>query len=273
MMNFNTLAAVAPTDVPDADELGPLLSFLNQFDFLQPVVDFFHTTLNFRAEQPGLPEIFFATILAFGLMSLIAAVYKATFRGPKLSQDYVHTLIILGTVVTMIVMVVRGGNSQKAQATAFGMFAAFSIIRFRVTLSEARDISFIFLAMAAGLAVGARQYGLALATTLLISAIIYGFSRANWFAPNRASHNLRIRVTNDINYDFAFKETFSKFLIMYDLLSVESIQAGMMTELRYTISLKPEFSPGELVSAIQQINGNNRVYLTSTSPNRTLSRD
>lgn len=273
MINLIPLAIVSSSEVPEPDELGPLLSFLNQFDFLQPVVDFVYTTLNFKAEQPGLPEIFFATIFAFGLMSLIAAVYKATFRGPKLSQDYVHTLMILGTVVTMIVMVVRGGSGQKAQATAFGMFAAFSIIRFRTSLSEARDIGFIFLAMAAGLAVGARQYGLALATTLLISAIIYTFSRANWFAPNRATHNLRVRVTNDINYDFAFKETFGKFLLMYDLLSVESIQAGMMTELRYTIILKPEFSPGELVSAIQQINGNNRVYLTSTSPNRTLSRD
>lgn len=273
MMHFNALAVVAPTDVPDADELGPLLSFLNQFDFLQPVVDFFHTTLNFRAEQPGLPEIFFATFLAFGLMSLIAAVYKATFRGPKLSQDYVHTLIILGTVVTMIVMVVRGGNSQKAQATAFGMFAAFSIIRFRVTLSEARDISFIFLAMAAGLAVGARQYGLALATTILISAIIYAFSRANWFAPNRASHNLRIRVTNDINYDVAFEAVFNKFLEKHDIISVESIQAGMMTEIRYNICLKPEHQAGELVAAIQQVNGNNRVLLTSTAPNRTLGTD
>lgn len=267
MMHFDTLATV------ETEELGPLLSFLNQFDFLNPVVEFFHETLNFRAEQPALPEIFFATFLAFGLMSLIAAVYKATFRGAKLSQDYVHTLMILGTVVTMIVMVVRGGNGEKAEATAFGMFAAFSIIRFRTDLSEARDIGFIFLAMAAGLAVGARQYGLALATTIVITAIIYGFSRANWFAPNRASHNLRIRVTNDINYDLAFQETFSKFLVQYDLISVESIQAGMMTEIRYTISLKPEHSPGELVAAIQQINGNNRVYLTSTSPNRTLSRN
>ena len=272
MIYLNALAVAAPADVADADELGPLLSFLHQFDFFAPVVDFFHITLNFRAEQPGLPEIFFATFVSFGLMSLIAALYKATFRGPNLSQDYVHTLMILGTVVTMIVMVVRGGSGEKAQATAFGMVAAFSIIRFRTDLSEARDIGFIFLAMAAGLAVGARQYGLALATTLVISAIIYAFSSANWFAPNRATHNLRVRVTNDINYDFAFKETFTKFLLMFDLLSVESIQAGMMTELRYTIILKPEFSPSELVSAIQQINGNNRVYLTSTSPNRTLSR-
>jgi Domain of unknown function (DUF4956) len=207
------------------------------------------------------------------LTSIIAALYKATFKGPKLSQDYVHTLMILGIVVTVIVMVVRGGDGNKSMATAFGMFAAFSIIRFRTTLSEARDIGFIFLAMAAGLSCGARQYGMGVAATIVICAIIYYFSRGDWFAPNRASHFLRIRVTNDINYDVAFTQTFDKFLMQHDLISVESIQAGMMTELRYNISLKPEHSSGEFVKAIQQINGNNRVMLTSTAPNRTLGTD
>ena len=47
----------------------------------------------------------------------------------------------------------------------------------------------------------------------------------------------------------------------------------MMTEIRYNISLKPEHKAGELVSAIQQINGNNRVLMTSTAPNRTLGTD
>jgi hypothetical protein len=253
----------------EIENLGPLLKVLHDVG-LYSVVDFFQTTLDFGAAEAGLPEIFFATFLAFALTSIIAALYKNTFRGPKLSQDYVHTLLILGIVVTVIVMVVRGGDAAKAQATAFGMFAAFSIIRFRTDLSEARDIGFIFLAMAAGLAVGARQYGMAAATTIVICAIIYFFSKRDWFAPNRASHFLRVRVTNDINYDVAFTETFAKFLEKFDLISVESIQAGMMTELRYNVSLRPEFKPGEFVSAIQQLNGNNRVLLTSTAPNRTL---
>jgi hypothetical protein len=251
---------------------GPLLEALHSMK-MDGIVDFFDNTLNFKAAEAGLPEIFFATFLAFALTSIIAALYKATFKGPKLSQDYVHTLMILGIVVTVIVMVVRGGDGNKSMATAFGMFAAFSIIRFRTTLSEARDIGFIFLAMAAGLACGARQYGMGMATTIVICAIIYFFSRGDWFAPNRASHYLRIRVTNDINYDVAFTQTFDNFLTQHDLISVESIQAGMMTELRYNISLKPEHSSGEFVKAIQQINGNNRVMLTSTAPNRTLGTD
>jgi hypothetical protein len=224
-------------------------------------------------DVPGLPEIFFAGLLSLALTSLIAALYKATFRGPKLSQDYVHTLMILGIVVSVIVMVIRGGEGSKAMATGFGMFAAFSMIRFRTSLSEVRDIAFIFFAMTAGLAVGARQYGLATASTVFICAMIYWFSRGDWFAPTRASHYLRIRVTNDINYDTAFVEAFAKFLERHDLISVESIQAGMMTELRYNICLRAGHHPGELVSAIQQINGNNRVLLTSTAPSRTLGTD
>lgn len=268
---FPPLLGAADQAEPSA--LGPFFRVLHDMPAFRPLVDFFNVTLGFGSDLPGLPEIFFAALLSFALMALIAALYKSTFRGPKLSQDYVHTLMILGIVVSVIVMVIRGGNGEKAMATGFGMFAAFSMIRFRTSLSESRDVAFIFFAMTAGLAVGARQYGLASATTALICAMIYLFSRGNWFAPNRASHYLRIRVTNDINYDEAFDAVFAKFLERHDLISVESIQAGMMTELRYNICLRGEHKPGELVSAVQQVNGNNRILLTSTAPGRTLGTE
>jgi hypothetical protein len=265
----NLLPLAQNPNVVDDEIRGPLLEVLQKVG-LETIARFFHDDMGFGLKEAGLPEILFATFLAFALTSMIGAVYKATFRGATLSQDYVHTLIILGIVVTVIVMVVQGGSEARAQATAFGMFAAFSIIRFRTTLSQARDIGFIFLAMAAGLSCGARQYGLGAATTLVICAIIYGFSRRNWFAPTQASHFLRVRVTNDINYDVAFKEVFAKFLEHFDLTSVETIQAGMMTELRYNVRVKPEYNSGEFISAIQQVNGNNRIMLTSTATNRLL---
>ncbi len=266
-------STLANAGVSASEKLGPLSRMMQDIPGCRALVDFFEKSLGFGADVPGLPEIFFAALLSFALMALIAALYKSTFRGPKLSQDYVHTLMILGIVVSVVVMVIRGGDGSHAMATGFGMFAAFSMIRFRTSLGEARDVAFIFFAMTAGLAVGARQYGLAAATTVLICAIIWCFSRGNWFAPTRASHYLRIRVTNDINYDIAFDDVFGKLLERHDLVSVESIQAGMMTELRYNISLRPQHKPGELVAAIQQVNGNNRVLLTSTAPSRTLGVD
>ncbi len=235
---------------------------------------FLQEVLGTNQARPPLQEIIFAIGLSFLLNLLIAQTYKRTYRGADLSQDYIHAMLILGTVVSVVVMVVRfDPNPQIAQATAFGIFAAFSIIRFRANVSAARDIGFLFLAMSAGLAVGARAYWLASATTILICAIIYVFSSMDVFAPARASHRLRVRVTNDIDYDTAFRDCFAKFLHDYDLLSVESIQAGMMTELRYNVHLKDVQKPGEFVSVIQQLNGNNRVLLTSTAPNRQLAVD
>lgn len=228
--------------------------------------------LGFQANRPPAQEIVFAIGLSFLLNLLIATLYRRTYRGGDFSQDYVHTLLILGTVVSVVVMVVRfDPDPAMAQATAFGIFAAFSIIRFRTTVTQSRDIGFLFMAMAAGLGVGARAYVLATITTIIICAIIYVFSSMDAFAPIRASHRLRVRVTNDVDHDIAFRECFARYLHDFELVSVESIQAGMMTELRYLIHLKDVAKPGEFVAAIQQLNGNNRVMLTSTAPNRILA--
>jgi hypothetical protein len=237
---------------------------------MNEVYTFIIETLGFNQPSAPLQEIVFAVGLSFVLNLIVAAVYKATYRGSEFSQDYVHMLLILGTVVSVIVMVVHV-DKEHSQATAFGIFAAFSVIRFRANVSQSRDIGFLFLAMAAGLGVGARAYGLATATTIILCAIVYVFSNADIFAPARASHRLRVRVTNDIDYDAVFRECFAKFLHDFDLISVESIQAGMMTELRYNVHLKDSQKPGEFVAAIQQLNGNNRVLLSSTAPNRVLA--
>ena len=239
---------------------------------MNEITEFLNAVFGFHNRSASLQEIIFAIALSFSLNLLIATVYKRTYRGGDFSQDYLHSLLILGTVVSVVVMVVRfDPDPQMAQATAFGIFAAFSIIRFRALVDQSRDIGFLFLAMASGLGVGARAYWLASTTTVIICAIIYVFSTMDAFAPLRASHRLRVRVTNDVDYDQVFRDCFSKFLQDFDLISVESIQAGMMTELRYNVHLKAVSKPGEFVAAIQQLNGNNRVMLTSTAPNRSLA--
>ncbi len=227
-------------------------------------------SLGFGQEPPVIAEIVFAIALSFALTMLVATVYKWTYRGGEYSQEYVHSLLILGTCIAVVVMVIHVDKEHR-NATAFGIFAAFSVIRFRTMLRTPRDIGFLFVAMSAGMGVGARAYLLASVTTVLISAIIFAFSRFDLFAPARASHYLRIRVTNDVDYDAAFRDSFARHLVRFDMLSVESIQAGMMTELLYLVNLRDATKPRELVAELQQLNGNNRVMLTTTPPNRLLS--
>ncbi len=200
-----------------------------------------------------------AILLAFVLTLLIGAVYQRTHRGTRYSQDFVHALVLLGTLVTVVIM----GIGQNI-AAAFGIFAAFSIIRFRRSLPEARDIGFVFFAMSVGLAVGSGAFVLAIVTTLLVSLFAVLLARFDLFAPERASHILRVRVTNDIDFEDAFEEPLRTLAAAVSLISVESVQAGMMTEVRYAIRLADGVSPRDVVTAFQERNGNNRVILAAT---------
>jgi uncharacterized membrane protein YhiD involved in acid resistance len=222
-----------------------------------PAADPLARLLSDRIGQPGVTEILFALLFSFALNLLVAWTYKRTYRGTRYSQDYVHTLLLLGTVVTLVILVVVGNL-----ATAFGMFAAFSIIRFRRNVGQSRDIAFIFLAMGTGLAVGARQYSLAAITVPLVCAIVFLLSRANLFSSFKGSHLLRVRVGTDVDYDRAFAAPFAQHLAHQALQSVETVQAGLMTELRYEVTLRDPAGVGAFVRALQAANGNNRVVLT-----------
>jgi uncharacterized membrane protein YhiD involved in acid resistance len=221
-----------------------------------------------HVDKPSVKEILFAILFSFALNALVAWTYKRTYRGTRYSQDYVHTLLILGTVVTLVILVVMGN-----MATAFGMFAAFSIIRFRRNVGQSRDIGFIFLAMGTGLAVGARQYALAAITVPMVCAIIFVLSRANLFSSFKGSHLLRIRVGTDVDYDHAFAGAFAQYLSHQSLKSVETVQAGLMTELRLEVTLKDPASVAEFVRALQAANGNNRVLLTCVSEQMVVEAD
>lgn len=213
-------------------------------------------------DTPTALEVVWAMCLSLTLNLTIGTVYKATYRGAKYSQDYVQTLVIMGLVTTILIMVVSGNLS-----IAFGMFAAFSVIRFRRNLGQARDLGFVLFAMATGMVVGARFYGMAVLTTMIVSLAIIMLTRFNMFAPKLLSHQLRVRVTNDINYDEAFKPIFEEFTEDVQLKNVETVQAGMMTELRYGIRLKKGRALSEFIEKLQLANGNNRILVTSKEGN------
>ena len=230
-------------------------------DSIRPTIELILENLGWGNPTPKVPEVFFALGLSFGLNLIIGTLYKATYRGTRYSQDYVHTLVIVGTVTTILILVV--GTHPQAQAIGFGMFAAFAMIRFRRNLGQARDLAFILFSMMTGMVVGARLYPTAVATTIVMVAAIYILSKKEAFAPKRASHQLRIRVNNDIQYDRAFAPIFEEFADATELISVESIQAGMMTELRWGILLKSGAKISDFMEKLQVASGNNRVILTS----------
>jgi uncharacterized membrane protein YhiD involved in acid resistance len=161
-------------------------------------------------------------------------------------------------VVTTILIMVVSGNG----AIAFGMFAAFSVIRFRRNLGQSRDLAFVFFAMAIGMVVGARLYGEALLITAIVGTAIFILAKSDAFAPRRASHLLTLRMTAEMDFEELLRPVFQEYADRVQLVSVSSAQAGMMTELRYGLQLKEGANTPKLLEALHLACGNNRVVLT-----------
>jgi len=203
-------------------------------------------------------DIVIVLLLSFALSSAIGWVYQTTHRGASYSQSYVHTLILNGMVVA-VVMLVIGSNIARA----FALVGSLSIIRFRNAIKETRDVGFIFFTMAIGMAVGTQFYLLAAITTIVLSLVILIMTRFNWFARRAVSQILKIQVPSNAPYDTMFDAVFLQHTRSSELISVDSVRSGMLTELTYNVGLKKERKIQEFLTEIRKLNGNNQVTLVA----------
>jgi uncharacterized membrane protein YhiD involved in acid resistance len=197
-----------------------------------------------------------ALCLSFVLSLFVGWVYRATHKGISYSQQYVHTLVMMGTIVSLIMLII-GSNVARA----FALVGALSIIRFRNAVKETRDVGFIFLAMAIGMAVGTRFYLLAVFSTAVLSAFMIVMTRFNLFAKDITERILRVRFPIDRNYEEAFEEAFRQHLDEHRVISVETVRAGVLQEVVLSVVLKAGSDPTGLLEAIRKCNDNNKVTL------------
>lgn len=197
-----------------------------------------------------------ALCLSFVLSLVIGWVYRATHKGVSYSQQYVQTLVLMGTVVSLIMLII-GSNVARA----FALVGALSIIRFRNAMKETRDVGFIFLVMALGMAVGTRFYLLAIFATGAFSAFIVFMTRFNMFAKEITERILRVQLPISRDYELAFEGPFREHLDEYRVISLETVRAGVLQEVVLSVVLKRSTKPTALLEALRAVNDNNKVTL------------
>ncbi|MEU6716556.1 DUF4956 domain-containing protein [Nonomuraea sp. NPDC046802] len=194
-------------------------------------------------------DIAIAMSLSFVLSAMIGWVYRATHRNVSYSQSYVQTLVILGMLISLIMLVV-GSNIARA----FALVGALSVVRFRNAIKETRDVGFIFLVMGVGMAVGTRFYLLAIVAAIAISLIIMAMQRFNWFQLNVRRQVVKVQVPSDDDYTHAIQDVLVRHTDEFELVSMESIRAGALTELMYTVKIKKGSEPSDVIAALRERN-------------------
>ena len=195
-------------------------------------------------------------VLSFVLSAFIGWIYKITHRGTSYTQSFVFTLVLNGMIVALVMLIVGSDIAR-----AFSLVGALSIIRFRNAVKETRDVGFIFFTMAIGMAVGTRFYLLAVVAAVVISLVILLMTRFNWYAREMSSQILRIQIPDGVPFDTLFDRAFVRYTSTSELISVDSVHSGMMTELTYSIGMKKSNQIQEFIAEIKNLNGDNKVTL------------
>ncbi len=201
----------------------------------------------------------FLLCIAAGLLIGIVITGAYFFITPKRerSASFTLSMIILPAIVGVVILLI-GGNLARA----FSMAGIFTIVRFRSIPGDAKDISFVFLTMATGLAVGLGYLTLGVVVAVLISIVIILVSKAGIGLPKQKEKRLRITIPEDMNYQGIFDEVFSKYTSFSEMQKVRTSNMGTLFELTYDIVMKDSALEKEFLDAIRCRNGNLQIALS-----------
>lgn len=194
--------------------------------------------------------------LSFILTSLIWLLYMKTHKWTSYTQSYVHTLVLMWMVITVIMLIVWSNIAR-----AFSLVWALSIVRFRNAVKETKDVWFIFFAMAIGMAMWTKFYLLWIIATTVISLALLIMYKFNWYSRPVTSQILKIQVDNTKDFENLFDNVFVKYTIASDLVSVDSVRWWALTELVYTVNVNPKIKKQEFISELKKLNDNQKISL------------
>lgn len=194
-------------------------------------------------------EIFIiCTLVSLFLGFIVALTYK---KEGAYSDNFLLSLIVLPTLVQMVIMMVNGNLG-----TSVAVLGTFGLVRFRSVPGTSKDICFIFLAMAIGLATGMGYVGFAVVTAIVTCFVILFVNKTNFLKDSDKKRDLRITIPEELDYTTVFDDIFEVYTKSPVLNRVKTTHLGSMYELKYTVELKDRKKEKEMLDEIRCRNGN-----------------
>lgn len=175
------------------------------------------------------------------------------------SRNFAVTLVILPAIIGVIIYV-AGTNI----ASALSLAGAFSLIRFRSAPGNPKDLSYVFLAMAVGLATGMGYLGYAVLFTVVICAVLLILTKTPLGREDVKSKQLKIFVPEDLNFESAFSDILELYTRSSRLEKIKTADLGTIYELIYRIEMKSDCSERDMIDALRCRNGNLNIILSMT---------
>ena len=185
---------------------------------------------------PSWQLVLLCMLLSFVLCQVVAAVYVWTHRGLSYSRSFVVSLVMGGVVTAMLLLAI--GNNV---ARGLGLVGTLSLIRFRATLKDTRDIIFIFCTLGVGVAVGVQAFTVAVVGALAFSVLSLHLGLSPFGSRRQFDGLLRFQAPSDPDADDLVKKILRDYCNTYVLINLREIveacapQAPIPDNLRNTL--------------------------------------
>jgi uncharacterized membrane protein YhiD involved in acid resistance len=208
---------------------------------------------------PAVVQMFTAIGLAFLLSMLVAKVYMWLQRHSAPQHMFVQSLAVAGVVSALVVLAV-GDNVARG----IGLVGALTVIRFRSTLKDPRDLIFAFASLATGVAAGAHAYGAAIVGTVtflggtIVAAALFGPSTT-------FDAVLTLRTRGDVEGLESLTRVLQHYSRSHALVRVRQIGPDEQ-EHSYQVSLRDPETQALLLRDVERQAGASQAMLVAYEP-------
>ncbi|MEZ4935259.1 MAG: DUF4956 domain-containing protein [Saprospiraceae bacterium] len=211
--------------------------------------DFSFITTN--TENPTFLTILFTVMFSFLMSVMIAFTYEKTSRQVARPDNYIQALILIAIVAATIMQAI--GDSL---ARGLGMLGALSIIRFRTTLRNPRNIVFMFSSLAAGIACGVGGYVIAFVGTLSLCVSTFLLRLTPFSKQQNLIGTLTLELPNNSTIQDQVKTILKKHCVKYSVQSYRVFNSeakAHLLECRYQLKLKDEMKGASLANELKAL--------------------
>ena len=212
------------------------------------------SSLQYSSEYPGAMTIIFTVLCSVVLGIAVAFTYEKTSREVDRPDNFLQALILV-TVVAATIMQAIGDSLARG----LGMIGALSIIRFRTTVRNPRNIVFMFSAIAVGIACGVMGYTIAIFGTLgfCLTAFLLRFS--SFSEKQNLLADVRIKFYKvDGNHEAleaVLKTHCSAYAIKKKEFGTGSGKKSNLITYTYRVKLRDPFAAQKLVDDLDDLYG------------------
>ncbi|WP_407457796.1 DUF4956 domain-containing protein [Fibrobacter sp.] len=192
----------------------------------------------------------YTLILTFILSSVIAWTYEKTFLGLSYSRNFVQA-IVLSAVVAATVMQAIGDNVGRG----LGMMGALSVVRFRTSFKDPRDIMFVFASLGAGIGCGVYAWGAAVGGTVAFCLVAFLLSRTGLGTKHFFDGMLRFALPNEAGVRGQIENLMKTNLKTFILITMREVDGGARLDVAYQVRLRATKPAAEILSELSKIEG------------------